>query len=175
VDSTRTVVIGVGNPLRGDDGVGVRVAQELADGPLPEGVAVADGGTGGLDLLFVLEQAERVVLIDAAEMGCAPGEARTFAGERVAETPGVRFASTHGFGVADVLALARAVGVQSDVTVVGIEPETVAYRDGLSETVASRVPEYVEMVRGLLADGRETPAGHTCGQRSDFSGEDPGR
>jgi hydrogenase maturation protease len=153
-DGNRTLVIGVGNTLRGDDGVGVRVAQELAGGPLPEGVAVIDGGTGGLDLLFELEQAERVILIDAAEMGCEPGEVRVFPGEHVADAPGVRFSSTHGFGVAEVLALARSLGLEVEVTVVGIQPVEVTYRDGLSETLASRVPEYVELATGLLAAGR---------------------
>jgi hydrogenase maturation protease len=169
------LVIGVGNPLRGDDGVGVRIALALAELELPEGVSVVDGGTGGLDLLFDLERAERVILIDAAEMGCPPGEARVFPGDQVADAPGVRFASTHGFGVAEVLALARSLGLTPEVTVIGIQPVDAAYRDGLSEALASRVPEYVELATGLLADGRGDPSGPTCGQRSDFSGEDPRR
>ena len=63
----RTLVIGVGNTLRGDDGVGVHVARELARRPLPEGVEALDGGTQGLDLIFRLEEADRVILIDAAK------------------------------------------------------------------------------------------------------------
>ncbi|MBM3498377.1 MAG: hydrogenase maturation protease [Armatimonadetes bacterium] len=157
VDGKRTLVIGVGNPLRADDGVGVCVAHALAAQPLPKDVAVVDGGTGGLDLLFELEKAERVLLIDAAEMGCVPGEARTFSGHQVAAGSGARFASTHGFGVAEVLALARSVGVEPEVTVLGIEPSEVTYRDSLSETLAARVPEYVELARGLLAPGGEEP------------------
>ena len=160
-DGNRTLVIGVGNTLRGDDGVGVRVAQELAGGGLPEGVTVVDGGTGGLDLLFEVEEAERVILIDAAEMGGEPGEARVFSGEQVADAPGVRFSSTHGFGVAEVLALARSLGLAPEVVVVGIQPVEVTYRDSLSETLASRVPEYVELATGLLAVGREDLTGHT--------------
>ena len=99
-DGRRLLVIGVGNTLRGDDGVGVRVAQALANHPLPEGVTVLDGGTEGLDLLFHLEEADRVILIDAAEMGQTPGEARVLDGERLEAATDVGFSSTHGFGVA---------------------------------------------------------------------------
>jgi len=154
-----TLVIGVGNTLRGDDGVGVRIADELSAGPLPKDVTVLDGGTGGLDLLLHFEGAERVILIDAAQMGREPGQVRVFGGERLGQASDVRFASTHGFGVAEVLALGRSLGVQPDVTVVGIQPESVVLRDGLSETLAARMPEYLQLTRGLLAAESERSTG----------------
>jgi hydrogenase maturation protease len=164
-DGERVLVIGVGNTLRGDDGVGVHVARELARGPLPEGVAVLDGGTEGLDLIFHFEEARRVVLIDAAHMGRPPGEATVFDGRLLDRATNVRFASTHGFGVAEVLALGRSIGVEPEVTIVGIQPRDTALRDGLSEPLASRLPEYVELTKGLLVSGRENPTGCACGHK----------
>ena len=68
------LVLGLGNPLRGDDGIGSRVVEELIRRGLPEGVTALDGGTGGLDLLQVLEGWERVVVVDAADVGREPGQ-----------------------------------------------------------------------------------------------------
>ncbi len=146
----RTLVIGVGNTLRGDDGIGVAVARRLARDPLPEGVWVVDGGTEGLDLIFRMEEAERVVLIDAALMGKDAGEAVVLDAEMVEKGIHANFASTHGFGVAEVLALGRSVGVEPEVSVVAIQPEHTGPQDGLSENLAARVGEYVELTKALL-------------------------
>ncbi len=155
-DDRRTLVIGVGNTLRGDDGVGVHVARALACEPLPDAPEVIDGGTEGLNLLFRIEGAERVILIDAADMDEAPGEARTFDAALLENSTKVSFSSVHGIGVAEVLALARSVGVQPQVTILGIQPADIRPRDGLSDALALRVPDYVERVKGLLASDRET-------------------
>ena len=66
-------IIGIGNPLRGDDGVGVVVAECLQQRNLPGGVEVLDGGLGGLTLIDYFEDVARVILVDAADVGAAPG------------------------------------------------------------------------------------------------------
>ncbi len=154
-DHNRTLVIGVGNLLRGDDGVGVRVAQALAEEGLPEGTEVIDAGTRGLDLLFEFGDAGHVVLIDAAEMGQTPGEARVFDAAALKGDGEVRLASLHGIGIAEVLALGRAVGVEPRMTIVGIQPADLRPREGLSATLSARLPEYVALARGKLAAPRE--------------------
>jgi hydrogenase maturation protease len=154
-DGRRTLVIGVGNTLRGDDGVGVHVARALAGQPLPDGVEVLDGGTEGLNLLFELERADRVILLDAADMRTSPGQARVLDSTLLAESAKARFSSLHGIGIAEVLAVGRAVGVQPEVTILAIQPADVRPRDGLSEALAARVPEYVKLAEGLLASDRE--------------------
>jgi hydrogenase maturation protease len=68
------LVIGLGNPLRGDDGVGPRLVEELNHRGLPGEVTALDGGAGGLDLLQVLEGWQRVVVVDAADVGREPGQ-----------------------------------------------------------------------------------------------------
>jgi len=146
----RTLVIGVGNPLRRDDGVGIQVVRALAEKPLPDGVEAIDAGTGGLDLLFDLEEADRVVLVDAAEMGQAPGEVRVFDAAILDGKTEVRFTSLHGFGVAEVVALGRAVGVEPRMTIVGIQPADVSPGEGLSPALAARLPEYLALAEGAL-------------------------
>ncbi len=68
------MIVGLGNPLRGDDGVGVRVAEMLAARDLPQGVEVVDGGTRGLELVNLMEGWPRVILVDAVHLGREPGE-----------------------------------------------------------------------------------------------------
>ncbi|MGQ9731504.1 MAG: hydrogenase maturation protease [Candidatus Zipacnadales bacterium] len=158
----RTLVIGVGSTLRGDDGVGVWVVQELARQQLPEGVEVLDGGLEGVDLVFRFEGAERVILIDAADMGCKPGEARVFNAEALGGGLQARFSSTHGFGIREAVEFSRLIGVPPVITVVGIQPQDLSLGKGLSETLARRLREYVELTKGLLAsDAEHTQASST--------------
>lgn len=152
VDSTarRIVILGVGNELRSDDAVGVLVARRLAGLDLGEGVEVLEGHTGGLNLLFDIEDADWAIVVDAVDMGREPGQVEVFeAGEadvRVVE----RTASLHHVALADVLQLAEMMGVDTRVTLVGIQPQLTLPGEGLSVPVAARVEEVVELVRGMV-------------------------
>ncbi|KQC38680.1 peptidase M52 [Frankia sp. ACN1ag] len=68
-----TAVIGCGNLLRGDDGVGPILIRRLAEAGVPAGVRLVDGGTAGMDTAFAMRGARRVVIVDAARTGAAPG------------------------------------------------------------------------------------------------------
>ena len=123
----RALVLGVGNILLGDEGVGVAVVRELERSPaaLPPGTRVGDGGTLGLDLLPLVETADDLVIVDALELGSEPG---TVAVLRDGEVNG-RLAghiSTHQVGVADLIAAARLAGMLPErVSLVGIQPGVV--------------------------------------------------
>lgn len=69
----KTLVLGLGNVLMGDEGIGVHVVRALEQYPLPKGVECLDGGTGGFILLEPLQNADRIILIDAAADGNPPG------------------------------------------------------------------------------------------------------
>ncbi len=75
----RVRVIGVGNPLLGDDGLGIAAIEQLQLLQLPEEVELIDGGCGGLNLVHLFAGCRRVVLIDAADFGGQPGESRQLA------------------------------------------------------------------------------------------------
>lgn len=107
----RALVLGLGNLLCGDDGVGVIAAQRIIDQyAIPNDVAVLDGGTLGLSLLPHLVAAEHVVLLDAVQArsapGCAPGSLVRLEGERL-ELALSQHLSVHQVGVADLLLGAR--------------------------------------------------------------------
>ncbi|MCD6351655.1 MAG: hydrogenase maturation protease [Armatimonadetes bacterium] len=146
----RIAVLGVGNELRQDDAVGVVVARRLSQIDLPEGVEVIEGHVGGINLLFEIEDADWAIIVDAVDMGKEPGAVEVFDASEADVHVVERTASLHHVSLADVLQLAELTGVSTRVTLVGVQPETTMPGEGLSDTVAGRVEEVVELVRGLL-------------------------
>lgn len=141
-------IIGVGNPLLGDDGLGIVAARHLAALEWPPGVEVLDGGTGGLALFELLAGARGVILLDALAMGTAPGTLRRLVGEELewpaAEPPGL---SLHDSGLVGVLALARELGRLPPLVLYGVEPARVELGLGLSPAVAAALEELAARVR----------------------------
>lgn len=143
----RCLVLGLGNPLRGDDGIGPRVVAELRRRGLPKGVEAVDGGTGGLDLLHLLEGWERAVIVDAALLGRNPGEFVRFTPEETHLVGSLASFSSHSAGLADALALARALGQKlPDIIIYGVQPERMDWEEGLSPAVEAALPRLVEEI-----------------------------
>ncbi|RLC87110.1 MAG: Ni,Fe-hydrogenase maturation factor [Chloroflexi bacterium] len=153
----RILVLGLGNPLRGDDGVGPRVVEELTRRGLPEGVTALDGGTGGLDLLQVLEGWERVVVVDAADVGREPGQFVRFTPDQARlVAAGDRF-SLHHAGLSEVLTLADALGrALPEMVIFGVQPAGIGWKEGLSPAVETALSVLTDAVlREITEDERE--------------------
>jgi hydrogenase maturation protease len=145
--SPSVLILGLGNPLRGDDGVGPRVIEELNRRKLPEGVKAQDGGTGGFDLLHVLEGWERAVIVDAADVGRAPGQFVRFTPKDARLIESADGFSLHNAGLAEALALAKAVGQPlPEMVIFGVQPERVGWGEGLSPAVEATLPALVDAV-----------------------------
>jgi len=141
------LILGLGNPLRGDDGVGCRLVEELARRELPPGVQVLDGGAAGLDLLDLVEGWGRVVIVDAAEMGRMPGEIVRFtpADVRLASAPDPF--SLHHAGLSEALALADALGrALPEMVIFGVQPASVGWGEELSPAVEAALPALIATV-----------------------------
>ena len=133
----KTAVIGVGNILYGDDGVGVRAAWELQKAPLPSGVEVIDGGSMGVELLEYLKDYERVIVIDAADMGLPAGTVKVFTPWEVMNLKPGKTLSLHSTDALGVIELGETLGEKlAEVTIVAVQPEFVGPREGLSETAS---------------------------------------
>jgi hydrogenase maturation protease len=148
--AAHTLILGLGNPLRGDDGAGVAVVEAISqNGPLPAGTRLIDLGTG--DLLTALMEADlrRVIVVDAAEMGARPGEWRCFSADQARiDFHHLRAgASSHGGGLEAALALREALEMPpAEVTVYGIQPLAAGYGPGLSPEVKAAVHEVCEAI-----------------------------
>ena len=146
------LVLGIGNLLMRDDGVGVHVVQRLIDDQprLPDDVRVVDGGTLGLDLLPLVDEARALVVVDAVDLRARPGTVRILRDAELNDTPGGHL-SPHQVGLRDLLAVGRLTGRLPDrLALVAVQPA--AIEPGLDLTAACRaaVPRAVAAVRAEI-------------------------
>ncbi|MFA5835419.1 MAG: HyaD/HybD family hydrogenase maturation endopeptidase [Bellilinea sp.] len=143
---TKTLVLGIGNLLLTDDGVGIRAIQLLEERyMLPEEVQVVDGGTCGLDLLQFLEGVDHLVIIDAARLGKTPGSIARLEGDQVPAYLALK-TSPHEIGLPELLFTARLTDIYPPkVVVLGMQPESIETSLGLTPAVAAHLNELVEM------------------------------
>jgi hydrogenase maturation protease len=141
------LVLGLGNLLLEDDGVGSAAVKLLNERyTAPEGVCVLDGGTLGLSLLPYVEDADAVMLVDAITDDSAPGTVVRLDGSDVGPAVATRL-SPHQVGVADLLDGARWLGhYPNRVVLVGLVPESMQLGVGLSPRVACALPQLVELI-----------------------------
>lgn len=141
------LILGLGNLLCGDDGLGVTAVERLLDAyEAPEGVRILDGGTLGLSLLPYLEDAERAILVDAVRDDAVPGSFVRLSGEDVAPAVAARL-SVHQIGVADLLDGARWVGrTPRTLVLLGLVPESIELSIELSASVEQNMPLLVRRV-----------------------------
>lgn len=143
------LVIGLGNPLMGDDGLGLAALDRLrAQWELPATVRLVDGGTWGMNLLPLLEDAEAVVLIDAIDAGRVAGELVLLERDEVPRFLGLKL-SPHQIDLREVIALAAFRGrLPERLVVIGLQPERVELSAVLTPAVAGHVGK---VVTGVVA------------------------
>jgi hydrogenase maturation protease len=158
-----TIVIGLGNPLMGDDGLGLAALARLDERwEVSADVQLIDGGTWGMNLLPVIEDAERVILLDAIDAGAPPGTPARLEHERLPRYLATKI-SPHQVDLRDVLGLAELRGTLPAHTVaLGLQPERVEMGIGLSPAVAARLDELVDAAARLL-----DAWGHPCTARGE--------
>jgi hydrogenase maturation protease len=152
-DIRRTVVLGLGNPLMGDDRVGLVALNHLEDEWfLPRSVSLVDGGTWGMTLLPVVESADRLLVLDAIDVGTAPGSIVRLEGAEVPRVLGQKL-SPHQIDLREVLALAELRGtLPQELLALGIQPERIELVTELSPAVEARVGELVDLAAGALQE-----------------------
>lgn len=143
------LVIGCGNLLRGDDGTGPVLVRHLWERGVPGGARLVDGGTAGMDVAFQMRGAERVVIVDAAATGSAPGTVFRVPGAELAQLPPLQGLHTHSFRWDHAIPLARwALGdaCPTDITVFLIEVAAVELGTELSEPVTAAMEQVLELI-----------------------------
>lgn len=143
---TDPVVIGVGNPDRGDDALGLEVARRLRARP-PAHVRVLEGNGDPAAIFEAWEGRRLAVLVDAASSGDAPGTVRRFEAHRRPLPASLRHASTHSFGPAEAVELARAMGrLPAEVIVYAVEGHRFEPGRRLSPAVEAVIPDVVDRI-----------------------------
>jgi hydrogenase maturation protease len=144
-ETPRIVVIGVGNLLLKDEGIGIHVVKALQDIDLPKDITLIDGGTSP-DLIAYTRVGDKMIIIDAAKTGGEPGAIYRFMPDDLAA--GKRaLSSVHDLGVAENLELMALTGNEpSEVVIIGIEPKDIGWGTELSPELQKRLPDIVKIV-----------------------------
>lgn len=141
------LVLGVGNPLMGDDGVGIRAAELLSESDLPSNVNVEKAGLPGWGLANWFENKSHVILVDAVKMGAAPGSWKCFDIDEFRFVIESNTLSLHQNDLACGLALAQALDLlPQTVNIYGVEPSDLSAGGGLSPEVNASLPELVRAI-----------------------------
>jgi len=143
------LVVGCGNLLRGDDGVGPILIRHLWERGVPDGARLVDGGTAGMDVAFQMRGAGQVVIIDASATGAEPGTVYRVPGSVLEEVPPLQGLHTHSFRWDHAIAFARwalAEACPEDITVFLIEAGGLGLGADLSEKVVAGMEKVIALV-----------------------------
>jgi hydrogenase maturation protease len=158
---SRVLVLGLGNPLMADDGIGLAALEQLqAEWELPPEVTAVDGGTWGMNLLPLIEDTDSLLLLDAIRAGAEPGTLVDLGREQLPRYFALKL-SPHQIDLKEVLALAELRGTMpARAAALGLVPERVEMSTELSFRVAERLRDLV-----LAAVDRLAHWGHFCARR----------
>jgi hydrogenase maturation protease len=146
-NATRVAILGVGNILLKDEGVGIHVIHALQDNPLltDAGVELIDGGTSP-NVSYLLDGADRLIVIDAVEGGCEPGTIYRFRANEI-EQEGKSLLSVHEMGLIEDLQVMEIIeGKPKDTIIIGVEPKEIGVGLELSSELEQKIPQIVKVV-----------------------------
>jgi hydrogenase maturation protease len=149
----KLAVVGVGNILLRDEGVGVAISTALdKEGFLSDSIDYFDGGTSIFSLVSVLEDYSRIILVDAAEGGGPPGSVYFFSADDIKPAAGPKY-SLHDMGIHEELKLNWiSTGRKPVTSIIGVEPFEIALGDSLSDKMQQVLDTVLEKVRKILLE-----------------------
>jgi hydrogenase maturation protease len=158
----KVLILGIGNSLLCDEGVGIHVIRALEEEvPADDGdVRLLDGGTLSFTLAGPIEEADALVVVDAAQLKAEPGTLRVFEGEEMDRfLLGNRKSSVHEVGLGDLMTIARLAGHwPARRALVAIQPEVVDWGEAPSARVAAAVPAACRHIQSLIGAWRHASA-----------------
>ena len=152
-----TIVIGLGNPIMADEGIGTALVDELAKlaaaGKLPsEDIEYYDGGCGGMYLLHTIAERKKAILIDCSLMDSEPGTIKRFTPDDVNSVKQMAHLSLHEVDILKVIELAQQIGQCPDeIVIFGIEPVAITQQMHLNDVVSAKIPEYIAIITKEIA------------------------
>jgi hydrogenase maturation protease len=148
------VVIGLGNMLLSDEGIGVHIVRRLSSrqDKFPY-VDFIDAGTGGMAVLHLIANRTKAVIIDCAKMGAKPGTLRRFTPDEAQSVKKLSQYSLHEQDILQIINLSKQLGeCPKEIIVFGIEPESIEPGQNLSKTLADKIDTYTAEIRKELAE-----------------------
>jgi hydrogenase maturation protease len=145
-DNKDILILGIGNILLKDEGVGVHVVRKLKEFHLPDSVEIIDGGTAGLDLIDLIVNRKKVIVIDTVKAGDKPGTIYRLTEKNLNIKPKA-IMSFHEIDFLHALYLSEVMGEKPEETIViGVEPKDISDDLELSPEIQERIPRIIEIV-----------------------------
>jgi len=142
----KLLVLGVGNILMMDEGIGVHAVHELLKEEWPEEMDLIDGGTFTQDIFYLFVEYEKILVLDIVIGGQTAGTIYRLTENDLRQNQ-KQTLSLHDIDLLDSISMARMTGKQPELHVLGIEPETINWNMGLTPTLARLFPHYLEIAR----------------------------
>lgn len=140
------VVIGIGNILMQDDGIGVHIISLLKEELITTGIELVDGGTSTLDMLSYFTDYKKVIVIDCLKAGYLPGTIYKIAPSDIKSYRKENL-SIHDVQILDVVKIANLMEYYPDVTIIGVEPKSIDFGLELSSEIKNIIPELINQVK----------------------------
>jgi len=154
VRTGRIVVLGVGNLLLRDEGVGVHLIQKLKQTEISEGIELVDGGTSLLDFIPQAEDVSKLIIVDAIKLGGKPGTTYKICVDDSLLKGAKGMTSLHQLGVVETLAIAQKMGKLPHTVIIGIEPKEISYGLELSPEIDREMGKMVNLILEEIRDKR---------------------
>lgn len=149
--SKKIAVIGIGNTLRRDDGIGIAILESLLKFHKREGVDYLNFGIASFDLLHRIQNYNTILLIDSMNANLAAGELKIFELGKVDYELNGRPTSTHELSLKDIFELSKNLGLKTKIYVAGIQIENVSFAEGLSGSLENKKEEIIRKI-GVFID-----------------------
>lgn len=140
-------VIGLGNTLRRDDGIGIVILESLLNSCRREGIDYLNFGIASFDLIHKLQEYDTVLLIDGIDAGLAPGELKIFELKDIAYVSKEAPVSTHEFDLKSLFELYKRFELKSKISVAGIQVQDTSYGEGLSQPLKASLEHTISETR----------------------------
>ena len=145
--SKRKVILGVGNILLSDDGIGIHVVQAIMKMDIPKGIEVIDGGTSGFGLMNLIIDVEQLIIIDAVKGKEQPGTIYRFTPDDISRSKLTNEKlSVHDIKILDIIDLSTLISQPPDTTIIGIEPKSLEMGMELTQEVQETIPRVIDLV-----------------------------
>jgi hydrogenase maturation protease len=146
MNKTKIAVMGIGNILMQDEGIGVHIIRELEKYNFNPDIALIDGGNMGMDLLSFFDDHDKMIIVDAVDFEEAPGFIDTIENDDILTLFTTKM-SLHHLGLKDVLSYAKLLDrTPEDLCLIGIQPEKIEFDMQLSKNINSKINELTQMV-----------------------------
>jgi len=146
---TNVKIIGFGNKYRSDDGIGIRVIEELEKLDFFKNIEIVNGGTSGTDLIFLIKGCSKLIIIDAIDAGQNTGDVVNIKVDDIEDfiKRGYKSLSLHDLNLTDILKLIKALKINADISIIGVKPKSIDFGDRLSPEIEKKIPEIISIIK----------------------------